>query len=201
MKRIISIALILIMALALFGCQKSKSASENTSTNTDVKVNTTNTTQATSKTSNYDPYGTENRYDIDDKMFKKRFGVDYGTVDEDVTYYSTTAGDNKQCNVLLPAGYNKNEKYPVMYVFHGFDGSHTDQINDGSFLTMLYGNMLHDGLTVPMIIVNVDMYTDKQSEKSSKSEEQLRYIYDKAIDDVAIDLMPFIEKTSLIWSV
>jgi len=183
------------MALALFGCQKSKSASENTSTNTDVKVNTTNTTQATSKTSNYDPYGTENRYDIDDKMFKKRFGVDYGTVDEDVTYYSTTAGDNKQCNVLLPAGYNKNEKYPVMYVFHGFDGSHTDQINDGSFLTMLYGNMLHDGLTVPMIIVNVDMYTDKQSEKSSKSEEQLRYIYDKDIDDIAIDLMPFIEKT------
>ena len=77
-------------------------------------------------------------------MFKKRFGVDYGTVDEDVTYYSTTAGDNKQCNVLLPAGYNKNEKYPVMYVFHGFDGSHSDQINDGSFLTMLYGNMLHD---------------------------------------------------------
>ena len=194
-KRIISIALILIMALALFGCQKSKSSSESSSTKTDVKVNTTNTTQATSKNSNYDPYGTENRYDIDDKMFKKRSGVDYGTVDEDVTYYSTTAGDNKQCNVLLPAGYNKNEKYPVMYVFHGFDGSHTDQINDGSFLTMLYGNMLHDGLTVPMIIVNVDMYTDKQSEKSSKSEEQLRYIYDKAIDDVAIDLMPFIEKT------
>ncbi len=149
----------------------------------------------TFKTSNYDPYGTENRYDVDDAMFKKRSGVDYGTVDEDVTYYSTTASDNKQCNVLLPAGYNKNEKYPVMYVFHGFDGSHTDQINDGSFLTMLYGNMLHDGLTVPMIIVNVDMYTDKQSEKSSKSEEQLRYIYDKAIDDIAIDLMPFIEKT------
>ena len=55
--------------------------------------------------------------------------------------------------------------------------------------------MLQKGLTVPMIIVNVDMYTDKQSEKSAKSEEQLRYIYDKAIDDVAIDLMPFIEKT------
>ena len=148
-----------------------------------------------STTSNYDPYGTQNRYDVEEKMFERQSGVDYGRVEKDVSYYSTVAGDYKQCNVLLPAGYNENEKYPVMYVFHGFDGSHSDQINDGSFLTLLYGNMLQKGLTVPMIIVNVDMYTDKQSEKSAKSEEQLRYIYDKAIDDVAIDLMPFIEKT------
>jgi enterochelin esterase-like enzyme len=54
--------------------------------------------------------------------------------------------------------------------------------------------MLNDGSTVPMILVNVDMYTDKQADKESKTDEELRYIYDKAIDDVAVDLMPFIEK-------
>ena len=80
-----------------------------------------------------------------------------------------------------------------MCIFHGFGGSHSDQIDDDSYVTLLYGNMLHDNLTVPQIIVNVDMYTDKQSEKSDKSDEELRYIYDKAIDDVAKDLMPFIE--------
>ena len=141
-----------------------------------------------------DPYATDNRYDIDEKMFEKRGDVDYGTVQKDVTYYSKTAGDNKQCNILLPSGYSESQTYPVMYVFHGFGGSHSNQIDTDSYLTLLYGNMLRDGLTKPMIIVNVDMYTDKLADKDSKTDEQLRYIYDKAIDDVALDLMPFIEQ-------
>ena len=135
------------------------------------------------------PYTTDNRYDIDEKMFEKRGDVDYGTVQKDVTYYSKTAGDNKQCNILLPSGYSESQTYPVMYVFHGFGGSHSNQIDTDSYLTLLYGNMLRDGLTKPMIIVNVDMYTDKLADKDSKTDEQLRYIYDKAIDDVALDLM------------
>ena len=142
----------------------------------------------------FDPYATENSYDIPDSMFEKRDGVNYGTVQKDVTYYSETAGDNKQFNILLPAEYDESKSYPVMYVFHGFGGSHSDQIDTDSYLTLLYGNMLHDGLTVPQIIVNVDMYTDKAADKKSKSEEQLRYIYDKAVDDVANDLMPFVEE-------
>ena len=140
-----------------------------------------------------DLYAEENRYDIPDEMFEKRGDVDYGTIQKDVTYYSTTAGDNKQFNILLPAGYDENQRYPVMYVFHGFGGSHNNQIDDDAYLTLLYGNMLHEGLTVPQLIVNVDMYTDKQADKEKMSEEQLRYSYDKAIDDVAVDLMPFVE--------
>lgn len=149
---------------------------------------------STADSAGFDPYSVKNRYDIPDSMFEKRSDTDYGTVQKDVTYYSTTAGDNKQCNILLPAGYDKSKSYPVMYVFHGFSGSHNDQIDDDSYLTLLYGNMLHDGSTVPQIIVNADMYTDKQAEKDSKSDEELRYIYDKAIDDLTVDLMPFIEK-------
>ena len=187
MKRILSVIIAIMLLLTLFGCQSQQSSSSSQS----ALSNATSDSAA----GNFDPYAIENRYDIGDEMFEKRDGVDYGTVKKDVSYYSTTAGDNKQCNVLLPAGYNENEKYPVMYVFHGFGGSHSDQIDNDSYLTLLYGNMLDEGLTVPMIIVNVDMYTGKQSEKESYSEEQLRYSYDKAVDDVAVDLMPFIEKT------
>lgn len=149
---------------------------------------------ATADEAGYDPYSVENKYDIPDSYFEKKDGVDYGTVKKDVTYYSTTAGDNKQCNILLPAGYDENRSYPVIYIFHGFGGSHSDQIDDDSYVTLLYGNMLNDGLTVPMILVNVDMYTDKQADKESKTEEELRYIYDMVIDDVAVDLIPYIEK-------
>lgn len=193
MKKIFSLILsiILISSFSLYGCNSAQSTETDSSTQTQ---NTDLTKSVTSKSDDkFNPYSTENKYDIGEEMFEKRNDVDYGTVLKDVIYFSQTAGDNKQCNILLPAGYNENNQYPVMYIFHGFGGSHSDQIDDDSYVTLLYGNMLHDNLTVPQIIVNVDMYTDKQSEKSDKSDEELRYIYDKAIDDVAKDLMPFIE--------
>ncbi|MBQ3302323.1 MAG: hypothetical protein IJH04_09330, partial [Eggerthellaceae bacterium] len=61
-------------------------------------------------------------------------------------------------------------------------------------LPTLYGNLLADGLAAPQIIVGVDMYTDKLADKSDKTNEELRFIYDKVVDDIAIDLMPFIEQ-------
>lgn len=187
MKRILSVLIASMLLMTLFGCQSQPASNAHPAAPSG---------RATSDSfANVDPYATENRYDIGDTMFEKHGGVDYGTVQKDVSYYSTTAGDDKQCNVLLPAGYRENEKYPVMYVFHGFGGNHSNQIDNDSYLTLLYGNMLHNGLTVPMIIVNVDMYTDKQADKESYTEEQLRYSYDKAVDDVAADLMPFIEKS------
>lgn len=193
MKKIFSLILsiILISSFSLYGCN----SAQNTETDSSTQTQNTDLTKSVTSKSNdkFNPYSTENKYDIGEEMFEKRNDVDYGTVLKDVIYFSQTAGDNKQCNILLPAGYNENNQYPVMYIFHGFGGSHSDQIDDDSYVTLLYGNMLHDNLTVPQIIVNVDMYTDKQSEKSDKSDEELRYIYDKAIDDVAKDLMPFIE--------
>ena len=142
----------------------------------------------------FDPYSVANRYDVGAEMFEKRSDVDYGTLLKDVTYYSTVAGDNKQVNILLPAGYDENQTYPVTYVFHGFGGDHNTHIDTDSYLVLLYGNMLHDGLAIPQILVGMDMYTDKLADKESKSEEELRYIYDKAIKETGVDLMPFIEE-------
>ncbi len=120
--------------------------------------------------------------------------VDYGTIDENVEYYSTTAGDIKYCNVLLPAGYDESQEYPVFYMIHGWGGAYDSHVYDGSSLQILYGNMLNEGLTVPMIIVGVDMYTDPLADKDSKSEEEMRLSYDKTVEDVGLDLMPFIEE-------
>ena len=187
----------MLFCFAFCACASSQTAPEqnaSTSTIPPVVSETSAATEDTDTSSGYDPYAIENHYDISEDMFEKRDDVDYGTILKDVTYYSTTAEDDKQCNILLPAGYDESEQYPVMYVFHGFGGDHADQIDDDSYLVLLYGNMLHDRLAVPMIIVNVDMYTDKLAEKDNKTDEELRYIYDKAIDDIALDLMPFIEQ-------
>ena len=119
--------------------------------------------------------------------------IDYGTVETDVEYYSNTAGDYKYCNVLLPAGYDESQEYPVLYMFHGFGGRYDSHVHEGSILQTLYGKMLHDGLAVPMIIVGADMYTGPLAEKDGMSDEEIRPYYDKGIDDLVQDLMPFIE--------
>ena len=59
--------------------------------------------------------------------------------------YPKTAGDNKYCNVLLPAGYDESQDYPVLYMIHGWGGSYDAHVYDGSSLQIHYGNMLNEG--------------------------------------------------------
>ena len=130
---------------------------------------------------------------VPEYLSKRHDDVDYGTLDADVEYYSETAGDVKYCNVLLPPGYDESKEYPVLYMYHGFGGRYDSHVHEGSILQTLYGNMLSEDLTVPMIIVGADMYTDILADKDDKSDAELRPCYDKGIDDLAFDLMPFIE--------
>ena len=141
-----------------------------------------------------DLYAMETYDTVPEDMLERHDDVDYGTIDKDVEYDSETAGDKKYCNVLLPAGYDESQEYPVLYMIHGWGGMYDSHVYEGSSLQTLYGNMLREGLAVPMIIVGVDMYTDPLADKDSKSEEEMRRSYDKSVDDIALDLMPFIEE-------
>ena len=139
------------------------------------------------------PYEMETYDSVPEYLSERHDDVDYGTLDVDVEYYSETAGDVKYCNVLLPPGYDESQEYPVLYMYHGFGGRYDSHVHEGSILQTLYGNMLSEDLTVPMIIVGADMYTDILADKDDKSDAELRPCYDKGIDDLAFDLMPFIE--------
>ena len=191
-KRAISILIfILTCAILLTACGEKQSAPDKEPTHS--KNGSVGYKSTADSSESGDPYSVENRYDIPKEMFQKREGVDYGTLLKDVSYDSTIAGDKKYVNILLPAGYDEKQTYPVTYVFHGFGGDHNTHIDTDSYLVLLYGNMLSDGLAVPQILVGMDMYTDKLADKDSKTDEQLRYIYDKAIEETGVDLMPFIE--------
>ena len=115
-----------------------------------------------------DLYAMETYDSVPAELLERHGDVDYGTIDEDVEYYSATAGDNKYCNVLLPAGYDESQEYPVLYMIHGWGGAYDSHVYEDSSLQILYGNMLSEGLTVPMIIVGVDMYTDPLADKDSR---------------------------------
>ena len=185
------IAIMLTAMMLLTACSGNQSTTE---TKTTASSPDSAAVSSQDNGGSYDPYAVANRYDVGSEMFEKQSGVEYGTLQKDVTYYSSVAGDNKQVNILLPAGYDESQTYPVTYVFHGFGGDHNTHIDTDSYLVLLYGNMLDKGLTVPQILVGMDMYTDKLADKDAKTEEELRFIYDKAIKETGVDLMPFIEE-------
>ena len=182
MKRISALILgsIMILSLAACGAGAAEAASAKDSPAADEGLR--------------DLYAMETYDSVPAELLERHGDVDYGTIDEDVEYYSATAGDNKYCNVLLPAGYDESQEYPVLYMIHGWGGAYDSHVYEDSSLQILYGNMLSEGLTVPMIIVGVDMYTDPLADKDSKTEEEMRLSYDKTVDDIGLDLMPFIEE-------
>ena len=151
MKQLLAVLLVCALLFCLAACGNGAASADATDPSAE-------TAQAPEKEA-FDPYATENRYDVEKEMSAVQEGVDYGTVC-DLTYPSTVAGDDKRCCVLLPAGYDESRTYPVLYVAHTFGGSPDELIAEGSYLTVLYGNMLADGLAVPMIIVAFDLYTD-----------------------------------------
>ncbi|MBQ6380074.1 MAG: hypothetical protein IJJ41_00535 [Clostridia bacterium] len=136
----------------------------------------------------------ENDYHEDIYFHQKHFWIPYGEVVENVQYYSRTAGANKHFNILLPPHYKQSKRYPVLYVLHGFYGEPEDHLHRYSYLQVLYGNLLHKKMAQEMLIVSVDMYTDKPELKAGKTQEQMRLSYDKVIEDIRLDVMPFVEQ-------
>ena len=113
--------------------------------------------------------------------------------DDRVTYYSSTIGEDKQCGVLLPPGYDTSNKYPVVYLLHGFGGDHFDWNRGDCYVQDIYGNMLANNTAVPAIVVMPDMYTAPADTKETADGEQKRAAYDKLVYDLENDLMPYIE--------
>ncbi|GEM_PF-2689124 len=67
-------------------------------------------------------------------LIEKKNTIDYGRMDDRISYYSSTIGEWKECGVLLPAGYRTEKEYPVVYVLHGNGGDHYDWNRDDSYL-------------------------------------------------------------------
>src|SRR5690625_3602512 len=56
-------------------------------------------------------------------IMKKQPGLGYNKP-EALTYYSHITKTERHATVFLPFGYTKDKKYPVLYLFHGLNGSH-----------------------------------------------------------------------------
>lgn len=118
-------------------------------------------------------------------------GVVYGEVKE-ITYDSKTTGTKRKANVILPAGYSEEKKYPVLYLLHGIGGDHNEWI-DGGAATVLY-NMMAAGETKELIAVVPNVRTRANDSANPDDIYTMEHFksFDNFINDLKDDLMPFI---------
>ena len=150
------------------------------------------------KMSEYTPIVQSNVVEFETADSKQeKAGVQYGTV-KSGTYYSTTCNRNKPYNILLPANYSTNKKYPVLYVMHGYWENQDRMIIKGNgtmYTRQIIGNAIAEGAAEDMIVVFPYIYSSATQENCTAMDDANNAAYDNFINDLTKDLMPHIEST------
>lgn len=128
---------------------------------------------------------------IPKKMLQKDENVEYGKwVTKE--YFSQTAGRKAKINVLLPAYYDKDRAYPVLYLLHGYYDDQ-DWMKNNTQLKVLLGDMMEQGLTKEMIVVCPYIYCSKENAVCTDMNLENSLSYDNFINDLETDAKPYIE--------
>ena len=77
--------------------------------------------------------------------------VPHGTVSR-VWYDSPTLGQQRRMTVYLPAAYDGEKRFPVLYLLHGHGGDETAWSDLGR-TSQIMDNLIAEGKAVPMIVV------------------------------------------------
>lgn len=127
----------------------------------------------------------------------EKSGTEYGTY-EKVTFTSAVCGGrSKSFNVLLPANYDKNKKYPVLYTLHGYWGDEDALLDKGDAslrLRQIIGNAIAAGEAEEMIVVFPDIYASDTQDKCDGLNDKNNKAYDNFINELTKEIMPYMEQ-------
>lgn len=108
------------------------------------------------------------------------------------TYQSTTVGVARKALIYTPPGFDKNKKYPVLYLLHGIGGDEYEWYNQGK-PNVILDNLYALKLAQPMIIV-------LPNGRAMKNDRAVGNIYGASPafanfeGDLLKDLIPHVEK-------
>ena len=123
-------------------------------------------------------------------------GTKYGTYKKE-TIFSDVCKRNKSFNVLIPANYDTNKKYPVLYVLHGYWGNEDALLDKGDAslrLRQIIGNAIASGEAEDMIVVFPDIYASATQDKCDGLNDKNNAAYDNFINLLIKEIMPYMEK-------
>ena len=129
-------------------------------------------------------------------MTEEFYDKKYGTF-EKITYYSETCKRKRNANVLLPADYSEDKKYPVLYVLHGYWGNEDSMLDAGDAslkIRQIVGNLIADGDAEEMIVVFPYLYASAERDTLSGFNAETNAAYDNFINDLINDLMPYMKE-------
>src|SRR5689334_23293627 len=123
---------------------------------------------------------------------KARDGIEHGKL-ATVEYDSTTVGIKRKARVYTPPGFNKDVKYPVLYLLHGIGGDENEWMRGGA-PNVILDNLYADQKAVPMIVVMPNGRAAKNDRPGGdfKGQGPAFAAFEK---DLLQDLIPFVEKT------
>ncbi|MCR4796382.1 MAG: carbohydrate binding domain-containing protein [Ruminococcus sp.] len=128
---------------------------------------------------------------------QEKSGVQYGTIKKE-NYFSKKANKNKPYNILLPANYDPNKKYPVLYVLHGFFENEDRMITKGNgtmYTRQIVGNAIAEGAAKDMIVVCPFIFTSAtMRDATGFGDAGSVEGYNNFVDDIVDSLMPHIEE-------
>lgn len=122
-------------------------------------------------------------------------GVDYGTIKKS-KYFSKKANKEKPYNILLPANYDPNKKYPVLYLLHGFFENEDRMMTQPNMYTrQIIGNAIAEGEAKEMIVVVPFIFTSSTLDNAKDfGDAASNEGYENFVDDIVDSLMPHIEE-------
>lgn len=147
--------------------------------------------------SEYTPIAKAELQNLDYSILNSSAGTQYGEVKKEY-YRSKAANKDKPYNILLPANYDPNKQYPVLYILHGYYENEdrmmiTGNNNEAMKTKELVGNLISQGKAVDMIVVSPLVFTSATMNGSSGMDNQSNAAYDAFVDDIVDSLMPHIE--------
>ncbi len=121
------------------------------------------------------------------------FSYDYVAVQEtigtslrDQTITSTVLGQTMKYSVYLPESYDGSKTYPVLYLFHGYDGDNNNWL-DGGKIGYYAGKAASEGTAPEMIIIMPDGMNAFYINGYQNNMQYMTYFFD--------EFVPYIEKT------
>lgn len=132
-------------------------------------------------------------YDLSDNEYfmNKISGYEYSSPKR-IEYYSDITDTNRHARVLLPADYDEDKEYPVLYLLHGLGGSDKTWINKDADIIVQNLHYLND--TPEWITVFVNCNVNEEESVDGLEWPDSVAAFDGICEDMINNLMPYIEE-------
>lgn len=110
-----------------------------------------------------------------------------------ITYYSKVSEADRRAVVYLPADYDANKEYPIMYLLHGIGGSENEW--KSGLPEYITGNLNKEGKIPEMIIVCPNQLVQVPGEKMPGYYlDPGRFVmFNRMVDELRTSLIPYME--------